>query len=65
MKYRRFGRTEPEMLAISCGGTRYQFEWRDVNSNDLPRENQGKLEARIHCAVDLGMNHIETAKTPS
>jgi len=62
MKYRRFGRTELQMPVISCGGMRYQFKWRDVNPKDVPRENQANLEAIIHRAVELGINHIETAR---
>jgi len=62
MKYRRFGRTELAMPVISCGGMRYQFKWQDVDPKDIPRANQENLEATIHRAVDLGINHIETAR---
>jgi predicted aldo/keto reductase-like oxidoreductase len=62
MKYRRFGRTELQMPVISCGGMRYQYKWQDVAPKDIPRENQENLEATIHRAVELGINHIETAR---
>jgi uncharacterized protein len=62
MKYRRFGRTELSMPVISCGGMRYQFKWQDVTPNEIPAENQKNLEATIHRAVELGINHIETAR---
>src|SRR5437016_6617717 len=62
MKYRRFGRTELAMPVFSCGGMRYQFKWQDVDPRDVPRENQANLEATIHRAVELGINHIETAR---
>jgi hypothetical protein len=62
MKYRRFGRTELALPVISCGGMRYQFKWQDVNPADVPRENQANLEACIHRAMELGINHIETAR---
>ncbi|MDB6121898.1 MAG: putative oxidoreductase of the aldo/keto reductase family [Pedosphaera sp.] len=62
MKYRRFGRTELAMPVISCGGMRYQFKWQDVDPKDVPRENQQNLEATIHRAIELGINHIETAR---
>jgi predicted aldo/keto reductase-like oxidoreductase len=62
MKYRRFGRTELMMPVISCGGMRYQFKWQDVKSKEIPRENQENLEACIHRAIELGINHIETAR---
>jgi len=62
MKYRRFGRTELAMPVISCGGMRYQFKWQDVSPKDIPRENQENLEATVRRAVELGINHIETAR---
>jgi predicted aldo/keto reductase-like oxidoreductase len=62
MKYRRFGRTELSMPVISCGGMRYQFKWQDVKPGEIPAENQKNLEATIHRAVELGINHIETAR---
>lgn len=62
MKYRRFGRTELAMPVISCGGMRYQFKWQDVKPREIPPENQANLEACIHRALELGINHIETAR---
>jgi len=62
MKYRRFGRTELMMPVFSCGGMRYQFKWQDVPPQDIPAENQDNLEATIRRAVELGINHIETAR---
>jgi predicted aldo/keto reductase-like oxidoreductase len=62
MKYRRFGRTELAMPVVSCGGMRYQFKWQDVTPSEVPRENQDNLEATIHRAFELGINHIETAR---
>ena len=62
MRYRRFGRTELAMPVFSCGGMRYQHKWQDVDPNDIPRANQENLEATIHRALDLGVNHIETAR---
>ena len=62
MKYRRFGRTELQMPVISCGGMRYQFKWQDVPPAEIPSDNQANLEATIHRALDLGINHIETAR---
>ena len=50
------------MPVISCGGMRYQFKWQDVEPKDIPRENQENLEATIHRAIELGINHIETAR---
>lgn len=50
------------MPVISCGGMRYQYKWQDVDRADVPRANQENLEATIHRAVELGINHIETAR---
>jgi len=62
MKYRRFGKTELEMPVFSCGGMRYQHKWNDIPWSEVPREGQENLEATIHRAVELGINHIETAR---
>jgi predicted aldo/keto reductase-like oxidoreductase len=62
MKYRRFGRTELAMPVISCGGMRYQFKWDDVEAGQIPQDNQANLESCIHRALELGINHIETAR---
>jgi predicted aldo/keto reductase-like oxidoreductase len=62
MYYRRFGRTELAMPVISCGGMRYQFKWQDVRPGDIPADNQASLEACVHRALEVGINHIETAR---
>ena len=62
MRYRRFGRTELSLPVFSCGGMRYQFAWQDVSPRDIPAENQDNLEAVIRRALELGINHIETAR---
>ncbi len=62
MRYRRFGRTELNLPVISCGGMRYQHKWQDVPPQEIPRANQENLEACIHRALELGINHIETAR---
>ena len=50
------------MPVISCGGMRYQFKWQDVAPEEVPKANQENLEATIHRALELGINHIETAR---
>ncbi len=62
MKYRRFGRTDLQMPVLSCGGMRYQHKWQDVEPKEIPPANQANLEACIHRALELGINHIETAR---
>jgi uncharacterized protein len=62
MLYRRFGRTELEMPVFSCGGMRYQYKWQDVPLSEIPRKNQENLEATIRRSLEVGINHIETAR---
>jgi uncharacterized protein len=62
MEYRRFGRTEIPMPVFSCGGMRYQYKWQDLSMGEIPNENQQNLEATIHRSLELGINHIETAR---
>jgi predicted aldo/keto reductase-like oxidoreductase len=62
MLYRRFGRTELQMPVFSCGGMRYQFKWQDVPPSEIPRDNQENLEATIRRSIEVGINHIETAR---
>jgi hypothetical protein len=62
MLYRRFGRTELQMPVFSCGGMRYQYKWQDVELQDVPADNQANLEATIRRSLELGINHIETAR---
>src|SRR5210317_668046 len=62
MRYRRFGRTELSLPVLSCGGMRYQHHWQDVSPAEIPEANQANLEATIHRALELGINHIETAR---
>lgn len=62
MQYRRFGRTGIEMPLLSCGGMRYQHKWQDVPLADVPAKNQANVEVTVRRAVELGINHIETAR---
>ncbi|MEM9922602.1 MAG: aldo/keto reductase [Cyanobacteria bacterium P01_D01_bin.50] len=62
MLYRRFGRTEIQMPVFSCGGMRYQYKWKDVPQDEIPRKNQENLEATIAKSLEIGINHIETAR---
>ncbi len=56
----RFGRTELQMPALSCGGMRYQKSWK--SDDPIDEENQRNLEDTIRRALDVGINHIETAR---
>ncbi len=62
MPRRRFGRTGLAMPVFSCGGMRYQHSWSDLPFRDVPADNQAHLEATVHRAIELGINHIETAR---
>ena len=62
MRYRRFGRTNLQMPVFSCGGMRYQQSWSDVPWDQVDQAGQANLEATIHRSVEVGINHIETAR---
>ena len=62
MKYRRFGRTNLPISVISCGGMRYQHSWKDEEAGSISPESQANLEATLERALELGINHIETAR---
>lgn len=50
------------MPVFSCGGMRYQHAWKDVPKSQIPQKNQQNLEATIRRALEVGINHIETAR---
>lgn len=62
MRYRRFGRTDLQMPVISCGGMRFQHKWTDIPLGSIPDKGQRNVEAIVHRAVELGINHFETAR---
>jgi len=62
MKTRRFGRTELQMPVFTCGGMRYQHKWTDEPMDSIPADCQANLEATILRALELGINHLETAR---
>ena len=62
MLTRRFGKTNIQIPVLSCGGMRYQHKWQDCPLSEVPPENQANLEATIRRSVELGINHIETAR---
>src|ERR1700729_1449746 len=62
MRRRRFGRTGLEMPVLTCAGMRFQHKWSDEPPDSIPPDNQANLEATIRHALDLGINHIETAR---
>ncbi len=50
------------MPVFSCGGMRYQHKWQDIPLSEIPDDNQRNLEATIYRSLELGINHIETAR---
>ncbi len=62
MHYRRFGRTEIQMPVITAGGMRYQQSWEDLSADKIKKEEQERITSCIHRALELGINHIETAR---
>lgn len=50
------------MPVFSCGGMRYQQSWDDVAPEKVDKVGQRNLEATILRALELGINHIETAR---
>ena len=62
MKYRRFGKTNLQMPVFSCGGMRFQQSWDDLPAEKVEESVQRNLEATVLRALELGINHIETAR---
>jgi len=50
------------MPVLTCGGMRYQQAWEDLELKKIDPKGQENLEACIHHALELGINHIETAR---
>lgn len=50
------------MPVFSCGGMRYQHTWKDVPERDIPPASQTNLEFIIRRSLEVGINHIETAR---
>jgi uncharacterized protein len=50
------------MPVFSCGGMRYQQSWSDIPWDQVPEAGQRNLEATIARSVELGINHVETAR---
>lgn len=62
MPRRRFGRTELRLPVFSCGGMRYQQAWDDLDADKIAADSQANVEDCIRRALELGINHIETAR---
>ncbi len=60
MEYRRFGKTGLDLPVISCGGMRFQHGWNVTEP--IPAESDQNVETCVRRALELGVNHIETAR---
>ena len=60
MEYRRFGKTEELISVITLGGMRFKHGWTPPR-NHLPKESIEHCISTTRMALDLGVNHIETA----
>lgn len=50
------------MPVITCGGMRFQQSWSDAPLADIKPGGQANLEAAIRFGLEMGSNHIETAR---
>ncbi|MEM1213483.1 MAG: aldo/keto reductase [Planctomycetota bacterium] len=62
MPRRRFGRTGLQMPVFSTGGMRYQDGWKDKPLSEVDPKVQANLGATIERSLEVGINHIETAR---
>merc|ERR1711871_1861736 len=61
----RFGRTEIQMPVLTLGGMRQQQTWSppdNMTMDDVNRECQENFEKIADRAMELGINHFETAR---
>jgi len=50
------------MPVITAGGMRFQQAWQDLPAEEIKPEEQERITATVHRALELGINHIETAR---
>ncbi len=60
MQYRRFGRTNRALSVITLGGMRYHGGWGKPRDR-VHREMIDECRSSVVRALELGINHIETA----
>ncbi len=59
MLYRRFGRTGIDVSVFTCGGMRFQHSWKKTETPTS--DSIKKVESIVQRALELGVNHFETA----
>jgi len=51
-----------QIPVFSCGGMRFQQSWEDLPAEKVEESVQRNLEATVLRSLELGINHIETAR---
>lgn len=62
MIYRRFGKTGLRVPVLSAGFMRAMHSWEQMPARDIPAASQANLEDIVRAALELGINHFETAR---
>lgn len=62
MIYKRFGKTEIQMPVLSLGLMRSMHSWQNLPFPEVPTSSQRNLEDIVTAAMDIGINHFETAR---
>ncbi|NOR73941.1 MAG: aldo/keto reductase, partial [Draconibacterium sp.] len=60
MEYRRFGKTEKQISAITLGGMRFNNVWNEPRK-EISKETLEQSIKTVKLALDAGINNIETA----
>ena len=60
MEYRRFGKTEEMISVLTLGGMRFKYGWTPPRTY-LPKAAFQNCLETTRMALDVGINHIETA----
>ncbi len=60
MQYRRFGRTNRRLSVVTLGGMRYHQSWSKPY-DEVPAKMIDECRDAVRRALELGLNHIETA----
>jgi predicted aldo/keto reductase-like oxidoreductase len=61
MIHRRFGRTGLDMPVLSAGFMRAMYSWQHLPAAEIPPASQRNFAEVVRTALDLGINHFETA----
>lgn len=62
MIYRRFGKTGLDISVLSAGCMRSMHSWQHTGQADIPAASQRNLAEIVRTALEMGINHLETAR---